>query len=398
MLKKLAWVAGCAALFALGFFVHLAGGLLGGGSGAGSASRSGGPPGRWPGRLAAQPTSRPSAEMVPVEVAPVLQSTIRERVSGSGLLEAERQVTIVARVEGEVESLAVEEGDSVQEGQELCGIEEEALQIAQVIARIERDQAAAEHQRMQDLLTRKAASPKEVDDARFAMERAKAAFDEALLRRSYSRPRAPFTSIVVRRSVEKGQHVRPGDALFVIADFDPLLLRIHLPEREVASVAVGQAVELRPERAAPVTTVGKVERISPVVDRESLTVEVTTTFEDVPSRLRPGSFGRVDILTRTLKDVILVPRAALLREDGITHLFRVVEGNRVQRVNVGTGYEDEAVVQIHEGLSPGDLVVVSGHRDLQDGALIRVYREVPIPIDPLSVEGKPSSVDKPKQK
>ena len=180
---------------------------------------------------------------------------------------------------------------------------------------------------------------------------------------------------------------RAGDALFVIADFDPLLMRLYLPESEVIAVAVGQSVELRADRDSEVVAFGKVDRISPVVSQQSLTVEVMVSFEEIPPRMRPGSFGRVDIITRSLEDVLLVPRAAVLRGKGTPpHLFRVVESGRVQRLEVVTGYQDESVVQIMEGLVAGDLVVVVGHRELEDGTPVQVYREVPVPIDPLSVQ------------
>ena len=74
---------------------------------------------------------------------------------------------------------------------------------------------------------------------------------------------------------------------------------------------------------------GIVERISPVVDRESLTVEVLTRFPDAAVLLRPGSFVHVDIITRILENRIVVPRAALLASDGRSRIFRLLEDGEI---------------------------------------------------------------------
>lgn len=339
------------------------------------------------------PTSRPATVPVspaaPVVVAPVLRATIRERVSGTGVLTAVREVTVSARIEGVVETVDVEEGDTLLEGAPLCAIDEAALRIAERQARIEHEYAQAEHQRLTALHgeSRAAVSGKELETAHLAVERAEIARARAALDLTYARPHAPFDGTIVKRHIHQGQAVRPGDALFTIADFDPLQVSLYLPEREVLRVSVGQPAELRAERGAGVLASGAVLRISPVVDRATLTVEVLVSFPRPPSSVRPGAFGRVDLITRTHPDTLLVPRSALLRATGAPPvLFRVTPDACAQRLAVETGYEDEAVVEITGAqLAPDDLVIVEGQRDLEDGARVQIHRETETRGNPLSV-------------
>lgn len=325
--------------------------------------------------------------VVPVEVTSSMLAVIRERVRGSGILEPERQVTLLSRVEGSVDSVAVEEGQLVEEGKVLCAIDQEELRISERVARIEKEQAEAGLARMESLAKTRAGTTKELEDAQFALRKAEASHARSLIDLGHSQPEALFDGIIIRRRIEPGQYVRVGDELFAFADFEPLRVRLHLPESEIENLELGQRCALRTESDGPVLAEGVVERISPVVDRESLTVEVLTRFPDAAVLLRPGSFVHVDIITRILENRIVVPRAALLSSDGRSRIFRLLEdGETVQEIEVVTGYENESIIVIEEGLVLGDRVVVQGLDDLQDRDKVTVYREIPVQVDSLTVE------------
>ena len=328
------------------------------------------------------PTSRPDG--VPVVTAAVSLESLQDRLAGTGVLEAEREVTIIARVDGEVKEFAFEEGARVEAGSALCVIDEEPLEIALRAAKIDLDYNRTEYERLNRLAesSRSAVTTKEVDDARVAFQRAEIAFQEAKLRRSYAQPKSPFAGVVIERMVEKGSYVRAGDELIRLGDLEPLLLRVHLPERDIARIAVNQSVELRSQADGDSDeriTEGRVLRVSPIVDRESLTVEVVTSFEAVPSDLRPGSFGRIAIITRVHNDVILIPRGAIVRseETNETFAYRITAEQRAERVPLTVGFESDAVVEAKDSdLKAGDIVVVDGSRTVKEGDRVHEYRRL----------------------
>jgi membrane fusion protein (multidrug efflux system) len=379
--RLLGTILAVVALLTCGFFVNEAlrvFGVLG-------EDKPGGPP---PGVMGMGSGGYPGAgddSAVAVEVTAAMKKTVRERVSGSGILEPEREVVIYARVEGEVEELLVEEGAQLEAGAALCAIDESPLRIAEQLARIEMQQAVASFDRLSGLLESRSITPQEVDEARFARERAEAAYARAALDLEHARPTAPFAGTIVDRAIELGQTVRSGDPLFTLADFRPLRLRLFLPESVVSPIVVGQIAELRAERGGTVLTRGSVERVSPVVDRASLTVEVLIHFEFATGTIRPGSFGHVDVITRTEDDVVLVPRRAVVEEEGRSYLY-VVDGERAHRTEIIPGYRDESVLQVREGISAGARIVTEGVRELSDGARVEIYREVPVAEDPMTID------------
>ncbi len=376
MIKHIGLVVAAVALVVLGYFSSLA--VQSFSSKPASSGMAGGKGAYGKGK----PTSRPASGMTSVEVAPAVVAAIRERISGSGFLRPEREVQIVARTEGEIEKISFEAGTEVPEGADLCHIDERALSIAVTTARLERDQAQVEFLRFKELLG--AASDKEQKDAKFAQDVAGTRFAQAKLELTYAKPTAPFAGVIVKRSVELGQHVRPGDELFVIADFEPLRLNLFFPESDVLRIKSGQRVEMRRDRLSEIVTIGRVSRVSPVVDESSLTVEVVIDFSDAPASVRPGTFGVVDIITRTVENACLVPKSALRRDDDGEYVMRVRD-NVAQRVSVTTGYRDDSILQLREGIAAGDLVVVQGGRDLRDGGSVSIHRQVPVRLDPLTV-------------
>lgn len=326
-------------------------------------------------------------DVVPVEVTSSLLAVIRERVRGSGILEPERQVSLLSRVEGSVDSVHVEEGQRVSKGTVLCAIDQQELKISENLARIEMEQARASLDRLEGLSEIRGVTNQELEDSRFALQKSEASHARSLIDLGHSQPIALFDGIIIRRRVESGQYVRVGDELFAFADFEPLRVRLYLPESEVGDIELGQRCVLRSDSDGPVLSEGTVERISPVVDRESLTVEVLTSFPDAGVTLRPGSFAHIDIITRVLENRIIVPRKAVVNTDGRARVFRLLEdGETVQEIEVVTGFENESIVVCEEGLGLGDRVVVQGVDDLQDRSRVSVYREIPVQVDSLTVE------------
>ena len=377
------------ALLAIGWFSH---GAFPGASdapGSGQMGRPGSSGGRGSGgyQYGAMGSSQRKEEVVPVEVTSSMLAVIRERVRGSGILEPERQVSLLSRVEGSVDIVHVVEGQQVGEGMVLCTIDQEELRISEQLARIEMEQASATLQRLQGLSEIRGVATQELEDSRFSLQKAEANHARSLIDLGHSQPEALFDGIIIRRRIEPGQYVRVGDELFAFADFEPLRVRMYLPESEVGEVSLGQRCVLRAESDGPVLSEGTVERISPVVDRESLTVEVLTTFPDAAVTLRPGSFAHIDIITRTLKNRIVIPSKAVLKGDGRSRVFRLLEdGETVQEIDVVTGYENETIIVCEEGLGLGDRVVVQGLDDLEDRDQVSVYREIPVQVDSLTVE------------
>ena len=143
-----------------------------------------------------------------------------------------------------------------------------------------------------------------------------------------------------------------------------------LGERELPRLRVGNPATLEldahPGREFPAT----VSLVNPVVDRSTGTFKVTLEVRDPQGVLRPGSFARVKLRTGSFDDAVLLPRRAMVQEDGDEYVF-VAHGDSVVRVAVRLGAIAGDTAQILAGLAPGDSVVTIGQGGLKQGSKIK---------------------------
>ncbi len=328
------------------------------------APAQGGPPG-MPGAGRATPVS------VQVMVPGDLEVTLRASTN----LRAREQVDVLPKQAGVIARLLVEEGARVREGTALAQLDdtEWRLQAEQSEARATAAQDAVERARalaQLDLI-----SEQEVE--RLAADARVAAADVGLARLRVENAviRAPFSGTITHRYVDRGQQVTGATAAFGLADLDRLEAQVAVPERDASRVQVGQLARIIvQEGAAPVAT-GRVERIRPVVDAESGTVQITVTLAadggDVV--LRPGQFVNVDLITEVLPDRITLPRTAVL-VDGAAPRVYVVRDNMAVEREVALGFSRGDRVEIRTGLEPGDTVVVVGQDNLRPQTPVRVMQ------------------------
>jgi membrane fusion protein (multidrug efflux system) len=193
---------------------------------------------------------------------------------------------------------------------------------------------------------------------------------QSKLELSRTEVRAPFSGFVTQRTVNIGQRLKPMDNLFSLGAFSPLFADVHLSERDARSVRPGQPATVRLGSDDAATIQGRVERLSPIVDQASGTVKVTVAVEP-KTGFRPGSFVRVEIRTDTKADAIVIPKRALIEEDGQNYVF-IAQNDTAKRSKVELGYQREGLVEIRNGVKPGESVVVAGQGALKEGGKIKV--------------------------
>lgn len=178
---------------------------------------------------------------------------------------------------------------------------------------------------------------------------------------------------ISNRSISEGTYVRAGTEVARLVIDQVLKLRVQLPERHTAEVKQGMHANVY-TAAYPKPFLGKVTRISPVVDPVNRTFEVEILIDNADRRLKPGSFAKALIATRVDRDAVTVPLEAISYFAGITKIF-VVDGHQVRTVQVQLGEQSTTWVEIREPALPKNVqVVVSGWSKLVDGSTIRIRR------------------------
>jgi len=308
---------------------------------------------------------------VPVSVTSIQEGEVSSYITATANLVPENDVKVLSEAEGKAAEVRVEEGDRVSRGQVLALLDQGDADIALKKAQVKAANAKLNFERAGRVLAENLMSREQYEKISTESEVARQEEAEAAWRLEKTTIRAPFAGRVTERMIGAGQHVRPGDTLFSVADFDPLIARIYLPEKDVLGLVEGRAVRISPKASESVQVRGRIRQISPVVDPATGTVKVTVEAVAPPAELRPGAFVTVNIVRETHSKALLVPREAILWEMQDSYLF-VVDGNVARRRGVSLGLEESGHVEVLRGLAAGDRVIVAGQGSLKDGASVKV--------------------------
>ena len=316
-------------------------------------------------------TDEDSTAAIPVEMASAQRGTISAYYSTTATLEAEEEAMVVSKVRGIMEELKVEEGDYIRAGQVMAQLDDEQLQIEAQRAKATMDRLYNDYQRNQELYNKELISAEQFDNSRYEYESQKAAYELAKLNVEYSKIKAPISGVVSERMVKKGNMINTDQQMFKITDFDPLLAVLHVPEHEMNKLRKGQTALIQADAVQGEQFSGEVLRISPVVNPETGTFKVTIAVSDDTNRLKPGMFGRVRIVYDTRNNALMIPKEAVMNEDGASSVY-VINDKLVFRRTIQTGYVNGSNIEVVNGLQDGDEVVTIGQSSLQDSALVQV--------------------------
>lgn len=354
------------------------------GKGKEGAPGAGGPPGKaGPGG----PGGR-GAMQFPVEVQSVEARDVEYVVNAVGSVEAFEQVQITARVAGVVERVAFTEGQEVKKGQVLAEIEPTrySLGVNSAKAALEKAQASAEEaqagaqrratvneqrpgllpaEELETFQTRARTAAAEVSAAKAALDKA-----ELDLRDAYVR--APMDGVLQTRTVQTGQYVQPGAVMATLLRREPLLLRFRVPEGEVARLKPGMPARFT-VRSDGRTYEAKITHVAAAADDQSRMVTVTAEVSGKEAEaLRPGAFATVTVPVDTAMGAPVIPQTAV-RPSERGFLAFVVDGEKARERILELGLRTaDGLVEVREGLKPGERLVVRGAEALKEGAAVRV--------------------------
>lgn len=309
-------------------------------------------------------------EAVPVEAAAATRQKISASYSGTANLEAPNEVQVVAKTSGVMVQLLAEEGDQVKAGQVLARLDGERtrLEAQRLLATVHK--LENNYRRSQELLAQKLVSAEASDQIRYDLESARASYDLANLELSYTRISSPIDGVVAQRMVKPGNLVALNAPVFRVINTARLEGVLNVPERELSRLKAGQPLHMQVDAVGDKLFVGKVDRISPVMDAGSGTFRVVCVFEDA-KELRPGMFGRIEVVYEQRENALTVPRLALLEDEGRSAVF-VVQAGKAVRTPVELGYVNGEIAEIRSGLKEGDKVVTAGKVAIRDGSPVQV--------------------------
>lgn len=312
---------------------------------------------------------------VAVEVAAVERGAITRSVAVSGVVEPLRLVGVNSQLSGAVLELHVEEGDAVRAGDLLARLDGRELEAQLAAAEAAFQVAESSLERAERLRERQVITVPEYEAERTAFAAAQAQLDQLRTRVGFTRVTAPLSGVVLEKTIEAGDVVGTNARLFELADISTLVVRVGVSELDVVHIAVGDRAEVRVDALGARLFDGRVRRIFPAANPETRLVPVEVALDRAASEVvRPGFLARVGFSLDARPDVLLVPASAILTGSASDAVF-VVENGIATRRSVERGLTSQGRVEVLQGLSEGERVVVVGGNNLRDGAEVRVVAE-----------------------
>ncbi len=180
---------------------------------------------------------------------------------------------------------------------------------------------------------------------------------------------SPLTGYIGRMYVDLGTSVTPQTPVAMVVEIDAVELILNVPEKFIAQVKLDQTAELAVDAWPEVTFIGKVTKLSPVIDLDTCTAPVEITILNPGYRLKPGMFARVQLILEERKNIPVIIKEAVLGKDPDTFVYVVSDGTAHLR-KVRLGIREGSDYEITAGLKPGDLVVIMGQQRLHDGVSV----------------------------
>ncbi|MEO7520575.1 MAG: efflux RND transporter periplasmic adaptor subunit [Gemmatimonas sp.] len=330
--------------------------------------------------------ANPVQTIGPDNIAIARTDTLRSGPPISGTLVADREARIRAEVSGAVLQTFVDQGQAVRAGQTLARIDAGPLNDAALSARsgvtqarVTAEQAERELQRARTLVAAGAIAARDVEAAERGSLVAQAALADAQSRAASANRglrntviRAPFAGVVSEKSVNPGDIVAPGAALFTVIDPRSLRLEASVPTSALGDVRVGAPISFTVNGFADRALEGRITRVNPVVDPTTKQVRLIASVPNEGGRLVSGLFveGRVDSQRRV---GVLVPEQAVDQTAVVPYVMRLKSG-KVDRVEIGLGVRDQAAeaFEVTSGIVAGDTVLLGAARGISAGTSVVV--------------------------
>jgi HlyD family secretion protein len=328
---------------------------------------------------------------VEADTTEVEKGPIRKLIKETGTVESDNTVIVASNFSGEIKSVIVSEGDTVNEGELLLTGDESVAQLDLKSLRAQLSGLEASHARAKEtvannkILYEQGALSRQEYDAAITAERELAAqmssmrysIESFAKASGASGVTAPMSGTITEIYAREGEYATVGVGLFEITDLDSLYIKANLITEDADLVKVGDEVLVYGDGSGGLPATGSSVRRVHLKAREELSglgilqKRVTVEIQMAPNlNLRLGSDVDIEIVVEEKEDVLRAPDNAVFKMDGNHYVFVAEEGKARLR-QIETGLEGDGFIEILSGLSEGEMVIRSPGNEIEDGIKLK---------------------------
>lgn len=326
-------------------------------------------------KAASQVQGRKPVNTVLLELQP---TTIRDAINLPGVIEPWTRLELLARVSGSIREVLVQEGSRVTPGQVLARIEEDDYRIALDAARAAHSRAKADYERKKGMLAQKTLPVAEVELSEAQLLTTKAAMEDAELKLARCAITAPMGGVIRRLDAKVGLFLSVGDPVGEILEMDRVKAVVGIPESDVAAVRPISEVEVEIQALGDRRIIGRRHFLAPSPESVARLYRLELELANESGDLLPGMFLRAQVVKKVVPDALSIPIYSVITRNNEQYVFVVREGV-VHKQPVVLGIMEKWMTQAAEGLKTGDLLVIEGHREVEEGQPVNVLRVITDP-------------------
>jgi membrane fusion protein, multidrug efflux system len=345
-----------------------------------------------PGNTASSKGGARGPQTIPVVAITSRKGNIGVYYSGLGTITPLATVTVKTRVDGQLMTIRYREGDTVRKGDLLAEVDDRPYQavLTQAEGQLARDQATLENARIDLARYQQLVPLKAIPEQQLATQQAtvhqyegvvkidQGQIESAKVNLVYCKITAPITGRVGLRLVDPGNIVHASDTngLLVITQMDPISAIFTISEDQLQAVlkkiSAGQTLQVDAYDRDSKTKIaqGSLTTLDNQIDPATGTLKLRATFDNAKGTLFPNQFVNVRLLVEEKRGVTLVSTAAVQRNSQATYVYVVKPDSTVtvRQITLGTTEGDDS--EVTSGLTPGEVVVMTGVDKLQEGSKV----------------------------
>lgn len=332
-----------------------------------------------------QQTQSESSELaVPVSVEDIRLQSIEQFVSTTGTVNATAEVTLNSEMAGDyflqnnpATGRPFKLGDRVNKGQTIIRFENEEYvnNLAADAVKLNLEISEQEYEKQKSLYEKGGVTLRELRNSEVSKTNAQYNYENVQIQMAKMSVAAPFSGVIVDLPYyTNGVRMPSGSPMVTLMSYNQMYMNINLPEKNIGELQLGQEVLVTNYTLPEDTLSGKVTEISPAISTETRTFTGRIDISNPELKLRPGMFVKADIITARKDSTIVIPKDVILSGGRGKYVFIVGRNSAADDRRITTGLENQNFVEVVEGLTVNDRLIIKGFETLRDDSKVRIIR------------------------
>lgn len=311
---------------------------------------------------------------VPVVTDTVKYITLDNSFSVNGLFAPSHELTIMGETSGKIIEVNFETGDYVKEGQVLARLDIDILNAQKQLAEANLNKTKGDLSKFEQMLKTNAISQQQLEEMKLSYINAQASLTTVNKQLEYSVIKAPFSGYITKKFIERGGMMLPGSPIAEIIDINMLKFIASVAESDISRVKKNQEIVVKCDADNTIEFKARVKAISMKADESKRYTVESEIKNNASNPVKAGMYGTAFFHSNGTRQALVIPRSGLTGSIKNAKVY-IAEGNKAILKSIMTAYTDDKIIEVTEGLLPGQLVITSGQINLENNTLIETSKK-----------------------